>query len=197
MTINGKVGEVTYTTERARYSDQTLVDSAKVVADQGTLPVGLVMTENASDELVPYQEVAAEVLGTGDDATAQFTGTLAQGPIEPGSVSITDGTETFSDDGIGRLVGDAGGSGSVFYDSGAVDVTFNANVGNGTDVTVDYVTGIDAVLDEGVDTTKSSSAVVARQGPVRKAVLKVGATAQAAPSATLLNRMRKKFLLPR
>ena len=55
-----------------------------------------------------------------------FSGYLLNAPILPSSLTITDGVETFSDDGAGTLTGDAGGSGTITYHTGAWAVTFNA-----------------------------------------------------------------------
>lgn len=179
---------MTHDDERARAGEPHIIQSGTVVASQGTIPMGLVMTKGASG-FEEYQEVADEVLGTGDGATKAFTGTLAEAPAEPGSVVVADGTETFADDGMGRLVGDAGGTGTVNYATGAISVTFNANVTNEVDVTMDYVTRIDGVADEECDTSKNTSIVYVRWGYVRQDVLKVGISAEAEPDTTLLERM--------
>lgn len=193
MTIEGKIGSVTYDDERARgHGHDPVILTGVVQADQGELPVGLILTRDDSEELVPYQAVADEVLGTGDGGTATFSGTLTNLKVEPGTVVVTDGVEIFTDNGFGVLVGDAGGSGTINYDTGAISVTFNANVGNGTDVEVDYNTRIDGVLDETVDTTKSDSATYIPHGSVRRDALKVGAVTPAAPSTTLLKALRDK-----
>lgn len=84
------------------------------------------------------QEVTGEVIGTGDDSQTVFSATLAEVPVVPGTVSVTDGVETFSDDGLGNLTGDAGGSGTIDYETGEISVTFNAAVAAATDVMVDY-----------------------------------------------------------
>lgn len=191
MTIDGKIGEFSRDDERARAGEPHIIRTGKVQADQGDLPMGLVCTKNADGEMIPYAEVSAEVLGAGDGSKVTFAATLAAAPAEPGSVTVTDGVETFSDDGFGRLTGSAGGSGTVNYATGAVSVTFDAAVGNGVDVTADYVTAIDGVLDEPVDTTRNGSAQYVAFGLVRQDVLKVGATAQAAPDTTLLGRLEK------
>lgn len=62
---------------------------------------------------------------TGDGSTVTFTDTLANRPIREID-TITDGVETFSDNGDGTLTGDAGGSGTINYTTGALSVTFNA-----------------------------------------------------------------------
>jgi len=82
--------------------------------------------------------VVGESLGTGDGVAVNFSGTLANTPVIAGSVKVTDGTETFSDDGAGNLTGSAGGSGTINYSTGAISVTFNAAPANGAGITVDY-----------------------------------------------------------
>jgi len=85
-----------------------------------------------------YPSVSGESIGTGDGTTTTFNATLANVPVIPGTVSITDGTETFSDNGDGTLTGDAGGSGTVNYNTGAVSVTFNTAPANGAGITANY-----------------------------------------------------------
>jgi hypothetical protein len=89
-----------------------------------------------------YTTVSSEVLGTGDGVETNFTGTLA---FKAGgakrtcfAVSVTDGVETFTDDFNGNLTGDQGGTGTINYATGAIDVTFNSPVANLTNVLVDY-----------------------------------------------------------
>ena len=196
MTVNGKIGEFSRDDERARAGEPHILRTGKVKADQGDLPMGLVCTKNGDGEMIPYAEVDAEVLGTGNGSTAAFSATLENAPAEPGSVSVTDGVETFSDDGHGRLTGDAGGSGTVNYGTGALAATFNANVADGTDVTAGYVTAIDGVLDEPVDTARNGSALYVAFGLVRQDVLKVGAVTQAAADATLIGRLERRGIYP-
>lgn len=130
-------------------------------------------------------------------ATKTFAATLAAAlPVHPGSVSVTDGVETFTDDGAGRLVGSAGGSGTIDYKSGKVIVTFNTAVVDATDVTADYITSPDAVLDEEVDTAASGSGNAVTHGTGAKEALKVGVVAKAAPSAALLKALRKNGIYP-
>ncbi|MGD9697435.1 hypothetical protein [Acinetobacter sp.] len=66
-----------------------------------------------------------EGIATGDSTDVTFTATLVHLPIA-GSVAITDGVESFVDDGEGVLTGDATGTGTVSYLTGEVSVTFNA-----------------------------------------------------------------------
>jgi len=63
--------------------------------------------------------------GDGVDLTFDFTMTPTTGmAVVPGSVVVTDGTETFSDNGDGTLTGNDSGTGTVNYGTGAVAVTF-------------------------------------------------------------------------
>lgn len=86
----------------------------------------------------PGGPVSSEAIGSGDSSTVTFPFDVSAS-LSPGSVSVTDGTETFSDDGEGVLTGDAGGSGTVDYDTGSGSVTFNTAPATATDnVTIDY-----------------------------------------------------------
>lgn len=197
MAIDGKIGSVSYNDERARgHGHDPVILAGAVKAAQGELPVGLVLTRDASEDFIPYEEIADEVIGTGDGTNKTFANTLTKKPVEPGSVSVTDGTEAFSDDGFGTLTGADGGTGTVNYGSGAVSVTFNAAVVNLTEVKADYVTAIDGILDEAVDTAKTTSATYIPHGSVRRDALRVGKTTPADPDATLLKRLNAKGIYP-
>jgi hypothetical protein len=80
----------------------------------------------------------SEILGRGDGATLLYNGTLVFKPILAGSFSVTDGLETFTDDGLGVLTGNLGGSGTINYVSGAYSITFNANVLDEAAITSTY-----------------------------------------------------------
>lgn len=80
--------------------------------------------------------VSGETLGAGDGIKVTFSGTLAQDQVKEGSLTITAGAQSVSDDGAGNLTGD--GSGSVNHVTGAYSVTFNAAPANGTSVTAAY-----------------------------------------------------------
>jgi len=85
-----------------------------------------------------FAEVTGEVIGTGDGYATTFTATLANKPIKPGTVKVTDGTETLTDNGDGTLTGDQGGSGTINYVTGEISVTFANAPASGADITVDY-----------------------------------------------------------
>ena len=187
MTISTKIGTISYDDERARgHGHDPVILTGAVTADQGELPVGLILTKDESDEFVPYQEVEDEVLGTGNGSLKAFSGTLTNLKVEPGTVVVSDGVESFSDNGFGVLTGDADGSGTINYDTGAISVTFAANVGDTVEVVVDYKTRVDGVLDETIDTTKTTASTYIVHGSVRLDALKVGAASPADPDAALL-----------
>lgn len=90
---------------------------------------------------IPFGQIVhkeTETIGTGDaGGTVTFGATLSNIPIRP-DVSVTDGVETFTDNGDGTLTGDAGGTGTIDYATGAVSVTFNAAPAESTDVNCTY-----------------------------------------------------------
>lgn len=198
MAIQGQVGSFSRNEERARVAGHDpVILSGTVRPDDGVYPTGLLLTRNASLQLVPLVVVTTELIETGTGSDKAFTGVLANTPVEPGTVAITDGVEEFADDGFGRLTGDAGGFGTINYKTGGYSLTFNANVVADDAVTADYVTAVDGVLDEETDTTKSGSGIYVAHGTVDSNVLKVGKTIPAAPSATVLMLLQKHGIYPK
>mgnify|MGYP006280760309 CR=1 FL=1 len=153
------------------YSEAGVVDNSHppiivamdVVADQGDLVPGLVASKNGAEKVVPYKEFT-ESIGTGDNSTVDFTGTLSNGPVRPGTVEITDETETFADDECGRLTGDAGGSGTVDYLTGAVSVSFNAAPATDADISATYTNRVAGVVTLRTDTAKEDTVPVQVHG---------------------------------
>ena len=97
------------------------------------------------DQRSETRAVANEQIGTGDNILTNFTATLAHTHVDKDSIEITatnvtDDLMTVSDDGEGRLDGDinTAGNNTIGYDTGAIDVTFNAAVKAGFPVQVDY-----------------------------------------------------------
>lgn len=74
-------------------------------------------------------------VGTG---VATYNGTLTVFPIVPGSLTITNGTEIFTDNGFGLLVGSLGGTGTIAYNTGVWNVTFNSVVPVGVVISGEY-----------------------------------------------------------
>ena len=83
------------------------------------------LTGPAKNPKYTSEEVPEEAFATGDGALVDFNGALTWLPLRSGTVTLTDGVETFTDNGAGVLTGSAGGSGTVDYSTGLVDITFN------------------------------------------------------------------------
>jgi len=94
------------------------------------------MTWRALHSSRTWGESNSETIGTGDGTQTTFSGTLTKYPIETSSLSITDGTQTVTDDGNGNLTGD--GSGTINYTTGEYSVTFTAAPDNGDTITASY-----------------------------------------------------------
>jgi len=82
--------------------------------------------------------VTHEVVGTGDGAKKQFSGTLANHPISATTVLITDQTEKFVDKHTDALVGNLGGTGAINRFTGVFNLTFNNPPGSGVPVVAQY-----------------------------------------------------------
>jgi len=82
------------------------------------------------------EEISGETLGTGDDSEDQFTGNLSYITVRAASLQITDGTQTVTDNGAGTFTGD--GTGTIYYDTGAYDVTFTNPPADGSVIAADY-----------------------------------------------------------
>ena len=86
--------------------------------------------------------VTGEVVGIGEGIVGPYTGNLANVPIVPGSITITDSVETFLDDGKGVLYHEAPvTNGTINYVTGAYSVTFTVAVPQDTPITADYNEG--------------------------------------------------------
>lgn len=84
---------------------------------------GLYLSFIDKDQLSDFTQVTGESVG-GSGATRTGTLTAITGKRTAAYVSITDGTETFTDDRNGNLLGSAGGTGTINYATGAFSVTF-------------------------------------------------------------------------
>ncbi|MCF8256415.1 MAG: hypothetical protein K9J06_02615 [Flavobacteriales bacterium] len=94
----------------------------------------------------PSEGDRSETIATGDGMRNKFDVTLAYMPVTPGTVSVTDGLETFTDhdngDGTGLLKGSSGGSGTVNYASDLLSVSFMMAPAMGAPIVVEYVGGV-------------------------------------------------------
>jgi len=83
------------------------------------------------------QTYKEESVGTGDGSTVVFSGTANDIPINPGTVVIDDGLETFTAS-SGVLTGDLGGTGTINNTTGVWSVTFNTAPDSGDDIRLQY-----------------------------------------------------------
>lgn len=111
----------------------------------GTTPgnndkTGLYLSYIDKAQLSSYTQVTGEAYGTGNGTQQTFTHTLSaiSAPKTAMYVSVTDGTETLTDDRNGNLVGNLGGTGTVNYATGAVSATFNTAPANLQAITCSY-----------------------------------------------------------
>jgi len=126
------------------------VSEATVTLDEEEISVAeeYIITFEPSEQLfhdgvdLEYSDdsIANEVIGVGDAVEDTFEAILAETPIVPGTVVITDesAVEAFADDGEGTLTGDQGGEGTINYDTGAVEVEFDAAPADDDDILADY-----------------------------------------------------------
>lgn len=123
------------------------------------IPAGTLMSLNPARELQEFDEAAiGTVIGTGDGAQKDFNGTL--GSVMPGSLVITDGTETFTDNGGGRLVSSGAGSGNVDYLTGAWTVSFAAAPAEDAPITADHKPRPCGVLKHVAEVEDTDAAVI-------------------------------------
>lgn len=110
-------------------------------------PYGVVLDNALVTDIIKFRlkkvtEYTGESIGTGSDT---YSGTLANFPIQPGSLVMTDGTYTIYDDADGGFTGDVGaGTNTINYTTGAYDVNFSASTGA---VTASYFTPLTEILD--------------------------------------------------
>ena len=106
-------------------------------------------------QLIRNLVAVSESVATGDGSTKQFT-YIYSSPLEPETISITDGTQVITDDGYGNLTGDVDSSGNntVDYDNGNANFTLASAPGGGVSITTDYEwwesTSVTVLSDEGL-----------------------------------------------
>ena len=83
--------------------------------------------------------VNGDVIGQGDGFNTTFFGILSRKPIVAGSVSISAGGFSLSDNSNGSLVGNSGSSGSIDYGTGAWSIDLQGTpLGSGTPIYGSY-----------------------------------------------------------
>lgn len=85
------------------------------------------------------QNVQQQTPWTGDGVTTVFSTTVQFPYILPDTVIVTDNVEVFQDDGNGNLVGDLGGTGTVGYTTGVLNVSFANPPANGQNIYTTFI----------------------------------------------------------
>lgn len=93
---------------------------------------GLYLSYIDKDQLSDFTQVTGEAIASFPHTLTQITGVRTAA-----YVSVTDTVETFKDDRNGNLVGSAGGTGTVNYATGEINVTWGAGSAGGA-ITCDY-----------------------------------------------------------
>lgn len=133
--------------------------------------------------VLPSSTITAESFGTGDGTTTVFTHTAASVPVKPGSVTITAGGVTGTDDGNGNLnsIGSVRGAGvtigSVNYATGLMTIIFTSAPANALAITTNYKQALATVpTDSAIVTIGANNSVVATVlvGNVSKLSLNLG-----------------------
>mgnify|MGYP001235044312 CR=1 FL=1 len=139
-------------TTKGKITKGTKLYSAK----QGPYP-----TMHYTDELVEEEYLGAS-------GSTNYTGTLSNVPVRPGTVKLTDGTLTVTDDGNGNLIGDVNGSGTntIDYSTGAYNVTFSDTTSGDVTTTYEFVSEANQFIPE-IDIQLTSAPVVTRPNKLR------------------------------
>lgn len=147
------------------------------------LPLGHIMAVTGEGAAYPYKESATWVIGVGDGAFKDVSGVL--GKLEPGTVVITDGVETFTDNGTGVLTGDQGGSGFVEYSFGKFSLAFNTAPADAAEITATVKNAMKGALATPVK-TGDSMVQICVHGTVKRSLLSI---AEAEPTKAELNEL--------
>jgi hypothetical protein len=96
---------------------------------------------SGNQQLLTVEEgpTISQSIATGN-GTASYNGTLSVVPVTTSSLSITDGIETFRDNGSGILQGSLGGTGTIAYSTGIWSITFASVVPVGINIIATYAT---------------------------------------------------------
>lgn len=100
-----------------------------------------VITIQGIREDIMYQN---EDVGTAHGGYTTFSGTLQHVPVNPHTVTISDGTYTLVDDGTGNLVETPAGtdvSGTINYNTGEITLTYSSQLDNDVTITATYGSG--------------------------------------------------------
>ena len=138
---------------RGHFTSKLVYNPIEVTFDGATenwngadwMKVNLGARNVVTPQLDPFSVTDEDTGHVGDGSLVTFSGALLKSPVQPGSVSITDGVESFRDSGQGVLTGDRGGFGAIVRfssDPGSLNgsywVTFGAPPPIGAVITADY-----------------------------------------------------------
>jgi len=93
---------------------------------------------NLSNTILPRHNVVSDVIGTGNGTNTNFTITLSQPNIVPGSVTTSGGGESFTDNFAGDMIGSSGSTGTINYITGSISLIFNTPPANLASITASY-----------------------------------------------------------
>jgi hypothetical protein len=137
-------------------------------------------------------EVVGQTLGTGNGSTATFSGTLSDSthrPLRKGTIQVTgllaSGVAIAVDDKAGGLSGTHVSTGTIDYDTGAVSVTFDANVTNGAVVVATYAWNSETEGESGINEIEFDMSLVPVQAKIHPLKFKYSVPAGLAASAHL------------
>lgn len=87
-------------------------------------------------------------IGTANGVETNFTGTISDTPVEEGSITIkSNGTDQNVTDADEVITGDTLSAGTIDYDTGALDITFDTAPTSGSAITCEYVYNTDLSSD--------------------------------------------------
>jgi hypothetical protein len=168
--MNGLTMSVEYGQSSVVSREHPPVFRAKKLAPaSGIFPRGLVLSEkfDADKNIVgiPFaKETGIALVGTIDGTNKTFT-LVGTGPIEPGTVVVSNDNATaqsLSDNGFGVLSGD--GSGKVDNKTGDLTVTFTTAPASGKTVTAAFTRKVCGPLVNDVDTSRDTLGITLAHG---------------------------------
>ncbi len=168
---NATIGQETLRDVVVAVGDHNLIRHMPLKSGLPLLPAGQLMSEDHNQELVPFDLAMTADLAVGDGAATTFEFDLG-GPLLPGELTLTDGVETFSDDGYANITSDGAGSGKINYHEGKVSVTFAAAPTNGSAISVTYKRTLSGVLARDCPASAASAELICR-GRVSRSELSV------------------------
>jgi len=162
QTLDRRSGAIFYLDVKYGQTKGSVTSGDTMIGSKTGHATGVAQRRYAS-EMIPDESI-------GSAGSTNYTGNLSYLPVTAGSVIITDGTETFTDDGSGALVTDisSGTNGTINYTTGAYNVTFASTTTAA--VTAQYEYDYEKNLTTGVPEVNvgiSSETITAKDFPIR------------------------------